>query len=83
MKTLAKNIRHRVEKGAVVKAIIVSTRKTLRRLDGSSVRFPFNGVALLQASSPDPLGTRIQGVIPFELRKKNQTKLLSLANQII
>lgn len=83
VKTLAKNLRHRVEKGAVIKAIIVSTRKRLQRLDGSSVRFPNNGVALLQSGSPDPLGTRIQGVIPFELRKKNQTKLLSLANQII
>jgi large subunit ribosomal protein L14 len=70
--------RGRVKKGAVMKAIVVRTAKDIRRADGSSIRFDRNAAVLINAQG-EPVGTRIFGPVPRELRGKNQMKIISLA----
>jgi len=71
-----------IEKGTVVKAVIVRTRKRMRREDGSYVKFDDNAVVLVN-NSLDPIGTRIFGPVPRELRKKNMLRILSLAPEVL
>ena len=71
-----------LEKGTVVRAVIVRTRKRLRREDGSYVKFDDNAVVLVN-NSLDPIGTRIFGPVPRELRKKNMLRILSLAPEVL
>jgi large subunit ribosomal protein L14 len=74
--------RGRVKKGAVMKAIVVRTAKDIRRADGSSIRFDRNAAVLINAQG-EPVGTRIFGPVPRELRGKNQMKIISLAPEVL
>ena len=69
--------RGRVKKGAVMKAVVVRTAKDIRRADGSTIRFDRNAAVLINAQG-EPVGTRIFGPVPRELRGKNQMKIISL-----
>jgi large subunit ribosomal protein L14 len=71
-----------IEKGAVVKGVIVRTRQPYRRKDGSYIRFDDNAVVLINASK-EPLGTRIFGPVPRELREKGMVRILSLAPEVL
>ena len=72
----------KVQKGDVYKAVVVETKQGVRRKDGSSVQFSQNSAVLLSPTSSDPIGTRILGRVTYELRKKNHTKILSLASHV-
>jgi large subunit ribosomal protein L14 len=74
--------RGRVKKGAVMKAIVVRVAKDLRRADGSAIRFDRNAAVLINAQG-EPVGTRIFGPVPRELRGKNQMKIISLAPEVL
>ena len=71
-----------VKKGDVVKAVIVRSRKGLRRNDGSYVRFDENAAVILKEDKT-PQGTRIFGPVARELREKDFTKILSLAPEVL
>ena len=71
-----------VKKGDVVKAVIVRTRKGLRRNDGSYVRFDENAAVIVKEDKT-PQGTRIFGPGARELREKDFTKILSLAPEVL
>lgn len=71
-----------VKKGQVVRAVIVRTKKTSRREDGSYIRFDQNACVLVN-NQGDPIGTRIFGPVARELRKKKYMKILSLAPEVI
>lgn len=72
-----------VKKGEKVYAVIVRTRKEVRRLDGSYIRFDDNAAVLVNKGSPEPRGTRIFGPIPRELRDLGFTKIISLAPEVL
>ena len=73
-----------VKKGDVVKAVIVRTRKGVRRADGTYVRFDENAAVLINgAEDRNPKGTRIFGPVARELRDKEYMKILSLAPEVI
>ena len=74
--------RGRVKKGNVMKAIVVRTAKDIRRADGSVIRFDRNAAVLINAQG-EPVGTRIFGPVPRELRAKNQMKIISLAPEVL
>ena len=74
--------RGRVKKGEVVKAIVVRTSKDLKRKDGSTIRFDSNAAVLINKQG-EPIGTRIFGPVPRELRAKNQMKIISLAPEVL
>ncbi len=74
--------RGRVKKGSVMKAIVVRTAKDIRRADGSVIRFDRNAAVLINAQG-EPVGTRIFGPVPRELRAKNQMKIISLAPEVL
>jgi large subunit ribosomal protein L14 len=71
-----------IEKGALVRGVIVRTRKRFRREDGSYVRFDDNAIVLVKENL-EPIGTRIFGPVPRELRKKNMIRILSLAPEVL
>lgn len=71
-----------VKKGDVVKAVIVRTKKELRREDGSYIKFDDNAGIILNANN-EPRATRIFGPVARELRAKNFMKILSLAPEVI
>tara|TARA_B100000029_G_scaffold502592_1_gene578107 strand:- start:569 stop:937 length:369 start_codon:yes stop_codon:yes gene_type:complete len=71
-----------VKKGEVTKAVVVRTRKELRRKDGSYIRFDDNAAVLIN-SQKEPQGTRVFGPIARELRDKRFMKILSLAPEVI
>ncbi|HRY33641.1 MAG TPA: 50S ribosomal protein L14 [Bacteroidales bacterium] len=71
-----------VKKGAVVKAVIVRTKKEIRRSDGSYIRFDDNACVLLTASE-ELSGTRIFGPVARELRDKKFMKIVSLAPEVL
>lgn len=72
-----------VKKGEKVYAVIVRTRKEVRRGDGSYIRFDENAAVLVSKDSKEPRGTRIFGPIPRELRDLGYTKIISLAPEVI
>jgi len=74
--------RGRVKKGSVMKAIVVRTAKDIRRPDGSTIRFDRNAAVLINAQG-EPVGTRIFGPVPRELRAKNHMKIISLAPEVL
>jgi large subunit ribosomal protein L14 len=74
--------RGRVKKGDVVKAIVVRVSKDLKRKDGSTIRFDSNAAVLVNKQG-EPIGTRIVGPVPRELRAKNQMKIVSLAPEVL
>lgn len=71
-----------VKKGEVVKAVVVRTVKTIKRADGSCVRFDENAAVILKDDNT-PRGTRIFGPVARELRDKNFIKILSLAPEVL
>ena len=71
-----------VKKGEVPKAVVVRTRKELRRKDGSYIRFDDNAAVLINAQK-EPQGTRVFGPVARELREKRFMKILSLAPEVI
>ena len=71
-----------VKKGEVVRAVIVRTRKGLRRSDGSYVRFDENAAVIIK-DDKTPRGTRIFGPVARELREKDYLKILSLAPEVL
>jgi large subunit ribosomal protein L14 len=71
-----------VKKGDVVKAVVVRTKQSLRRLDGSTVRFDDNACVLIDANK-EPRGTRIFGPVARELRDKAFMKIVSLAPEVL
>ena len=71
-----------VKKGDVVKAVIVRTRKGLRRADGSYVRFDENAAVIIKEDKT-PKGTRIFGPVARELRDRDYLKILSLAPEVL
>lgn len=71
-----------IEKGDVVKAVIVRTKKEVRRPDGSYIRFDDNAAVIINEQG-DPKGTRIFGPVARELRDKNFMKIISLAPEVL
>lgn len=74
--------RGKVKKGEVSNAVIVRTKKGVRRSDGSAIRFDENAVVLLNAQL-QPIGTRVFGPITRELRGESFMKIISLAPEVI
>lgn len=74
--------RGKVKKGSVHKAVIVRTAKELGREDGSTIRFDTNACVLLNAQK-EPIGTRIFGPVPRELRSSGFMKIISLAPEVL
>jgi len=72
----------KVKKGDVHKAVIVRTRKEIKRLDGTSIKFDANAAVLVQPNG-EPIGTRIFGPVTRELRNKNFMKIISLAPEVL
>jgi len=72
----------KVKKGAVMKAVVVRTRKEVGRPDGSFIKFDNNSAVLLNNNN-EPLGTRIFGPVARELRQKNFMKIVSLAPEVL
>lgn len=71
-----------VKKGTTSRAVIVRTRKEIRRKDGSYIRFDDNAVVLLNANE-EPRGTRIFGPVARELRDRDYMKIVSLAPEVL
>ena len=71
----------RVRKGQVMNAVVVRTRKGVRRPDGSLIKFDQNAAVLLQGA--DPIGTRIFGPVTRELRTRNFMRIVSLAPEVL
>ena len=71
-----------VKKGAVAKAVVVRTRKEIRRPDGSYIRFDDNACVILNQAG-DMRGTRIFGPVARELRENNYMKIVSLAPEVL
>ncbi|MGF1524439.1 MAG: 50S ribosomal protein L14 [Leptolyngbyaceae cyanobacterium] len=71
-----------IKKSDVVKAVIVRTRKALRRSSGMSIRFDDNAAVIINADG-NPRGTRVFGPVARELRDKNFTKIVSLAPEVL
>lgn len=74
--------RGKVKKGDVHKAVVVRTAKSIRRVDGSVIKFDCNAVVLLN-SKLELIGTRIFGPVPRELRSEKFMKIVSLAPEVI
>ncbi len=72
----------KVKKGAVMKAVVVRTKKEVGRPDGSYIKFDSNSAVLL-SSQLEPVGTRIFGPVARELRQKNFMKIVSLAPEVL
>ncbi len=71
-----------VKKGEVVKAVVVRTKRQIRRDDGSYIKFDHNAVVVID-DNLNPRGTRVFGPVARELREKNFTKILSLAPEVV
>lgn len=71
-----------VKKGSVVKAVIVRTRKEVRREDGSYIAFDDNAAVLINNNN-EPIGTRIFGAVGRELRARKFMKIISLAPEVM
>ncbi len=71
-----------VKKGTVSRAVIVRTKKEIRRSDGSYIRFDDNAVVLLNAAG-EPRGTRIFGPVARELRERQHMRIVSLAPEVL
>ena len=72
----------KVKKGAVMKAVVVRSKKGIRRPDGSIIRFDTNSAVLIDAQK-QPIGTRIFGPVARELRAKKFLKIISLAPEVL
>lgn len=72
----------KVKKGEVLRAVVVRTKKKLRRVDGSLISFDTNAAVVLNKQN-EPIGTRIFGPVPRELRAKKFMKIISLAPEVL
>lgn len=72
-----------IKKGEVVKAVIVRTKKAVRRADGSTLRFDENACVVINPANMEPRGTRIFGPVARELRDGQFMKIVSLAPEVI
>jgi large subunit ribosomal protein L14 len=72
----------KVKKGSVQKAVVVRTKYPIFRNDGSTVKFDNNAVVIID-DKDEPIGTRIFGPVTRELRLKKQTKVISLAPEVL
>jgi large subunit ribosomal protein L14 len=72
----------KIPKGKVVRAVIVRTRKEVRRRDGSYIRFDDNAAVIINAQG-EPVGTRVFGPVGRELREKKFMKIVSLAPEVL
>ena len=71
-----------VKKGDVVKAVVVRTKKQIRRVDGSYIRFDDNAAVIIRQDN-QPVGTRIFGPVARELRERDFMKIVSLAPEVL
>ena len=74
--------RGRVKKGDVMRAVVVRTAKDINRPDGQTIRFDGNAAVLVN-NNKEPIGTRIFGPVPRELRAKRHMKIISLAPEVL
>ena len=74
--------RGRVKKGDVLQAIVVRTNQAIKRKDGSLIRFDRSAAVFVNKQN-EPIGTRIFGPVPRELRAKNHMKIISLAPEVL
>lgn len=72
----------KVEKGKIFQAVIVRTKKEIRRVDGSYIRFDDNAAVLINKDN-QPVGTRIFGPVARELRNRGFMKIVSLAPEVL
>ena len=72
----------RVKKGDVRKAVVVRVAKDINRADGSTIRFDSNAAVLIN-NNGEPIGTRVFGPVPRELRAKNQVKIANMAPEVL
>ena len=73
----------KVKKGEVHKAVVVRTKKELKRADGTTIRFDENAAVLLKGKDNEPVGTRIFGPIAREVRQKGFVRIASLAPEVL
>jgi large subunit ribosomal protein L14 len=71
-----------IKRSNVVRAVIVRTKNKIRRNDGMALRFDDNAVVIINAEN-NPRGTRVFGPVAREIRDKNFTKIISLANEVV
>nr|AOM64671.1 ribosomal protein L14 [Riquetophycus sp.] len=71
-----------IKKSDIVRAVVVRTKKTIRRIDGMSIRFDDNAAVIINQDN-NPRGTRVFGPIARELREKNFSKIISLAPEVV
>jgi len=71
-----------IKKSNIVKAVVIRTKKIIKRMDGTSIRFNENSVVLIN-NDKNPIGTRIFGPVAREIRFKNFSKIISLSNEIV
>nr|YP_010728938.1 ribosomal protein L14 [Lithothamnion corallioides]WEA77051.1 ribosomal protein L14 [Lithothamnion corallioides] len=71
-----------IKRSDIVRAVIVRTKKTMRRIDGMQIRFDDNAAVLITQEN-NPKGTRIFGPIARELRERNFSKIISLATEVV
>ena len=71
-----------IKRSNVVRAVVIRTRKTVKRPDGMALRFDDNAVVIINAEN-NPRGTRVFGPVGREIRDKNFTKIISLAKEVI
>ena len=71
-----------VKRSDIVRAVIVRTKQTIRRIDGMSIRFDDNAAVIINPEN-NPRGTRVFGPIARELREKNFAKIISLAPEVV
>lgn len=74
--------RSKVKKGDVKKAVVVRTKKEIKRTDGSTIKFDENSAVLINEQG-EPIGTRIFGPVARELRAKKYVKIISLAPEVL
>ena len=74
--------RGKVKKGEIMKAIVVRTKKSFKRTDGTTIKFDKNAAVLLDKQE-EPIATRIFGPVTHELRKKKFMKIISLAPEVL
>ena len=72
-----------VKRKSIVKAVVVRTRKPIRRSDGSMIAFDDNAAVVLAEDNKTPRGTRIFGPVPRELREKGYSRIISLAPEVL
>lgn len=75
--------RSKVKKGDVLKAVVVRTKKGIRRSDGSVIRFDSNACVLINDANTQPIGTRVFGPVTRELRGEKFMKIISLAPEVL